>query len=96
MEAQKWIVRIDKLYAEYAKMKMGPDFINKEDLQIVQAFNKKNVKDDAVMEFIAKNLETYMNKLGEAPGVEHGVLTIDLPKLSLEEIKKAERTIEIK
>ena len=51
MEAQKWIVRIDKLYAEYAKMKMGPDFINKEDLQIVQAFNKKNVKDDAVMEF---------------------------------------------
>ena len=49
MEAQKWIVRIDKLYAEYAKMKMGPDFINKEDLQIVQAFNKKNVKDDAVM-----------------------------------------------
>ena len=69
MEAQKWIVRIDKLYAEYAKMKMGPDFINKEDLQIVQAFNKKNVKDDAVMEFIAKNLETYMNKLGEAPGI---------------------------
>ena len=64
MEAQKWIVRIDKLYAEYAKTKMGPDFINKEDLQIVQAFNKKNVKDDAVMEFIAKNLETYMNKLG--------------------------------
>ena len=69
MEAQKWIVLIDKLYAEYAKMKMGPDFINKEDLQIVQAFNKKNVKDDAVMEFIAKNLETYMNKLGEAPGI---------------------------
>ena len=31
-----------------------------------------------------------------AAGVEHGVLTIDLPKLSLEEIKKAERTIEIK
>ena len=69
MEAQKWIVRIDKLYAEYAKAKMGPDFINKEDLQIVSAFNKKNVKDDAVMEFIAKNLETYMNKLGEAPGI---------------------------
>ena len=31
-----------------------------------------------------------------AAGVEHGVLTIDLPKLSQEEIKKAERTIEIK
>ena len=29
-------------------------------------------------------------------GVEHGVLTIDLPKLSQEEVKKAERTIEIK
>lgn len=29
-------------------------------------------------------------------GVEHGVLTIDLPKLSKEEIKKTERTIEIK
>ena len=69
MEAQKWIVRIDKLYADYAKAKMGSDFINKEDFQIVKKFNKKNVKDDAVMEFIAKNLETYMNKLGEAPGI---------------------------
>lgn len=69
MEAQKWIGRIDRLYAEYVKAKMGPDFINKADLQIVQAFNKKNVKDDAVMEFIVKNLETYMNKLGEAPGI---------------------------
>lgn len=69
MEAQKWIVRIDRLYADYAKMKMGPDFINKEDFQIVNKFNKKNVKDDAVMEFIVKNLETYMNKMGEAPGV---------------------------
>lgn len=69
MEAQKWIVRIDKLYAEYTKAKMGPEFINKEDFQIVSKFNKKNVKDDAVMEFIAKNLETYMNKLGEAPGI---------------------------
>lgn len=48
---------------------MGLDFINKEDFQIVSKFNKKNVKDDAVMNFIAKNLETYMNKLGEAPGI---------------------------
>lgn len=31
-----------------------------------------------------------------AAGVEHGVLTIDLPKISAEEIKKAQRTIEIK
>ena len=31
-----------------------------------------------------------------AAGVEHGVLTIELPKLSLEEVKKAQRTIEIK
>src|SRR5699024_7947947 len=69
MEVQKLIVRIDKLYAEYAKMKMGPDFINKEDFQIVSKFNKKNVKDDAVMNFMAKNLEAYMNKLGEAPGI---------------------------
>lgn len=29
-------------------------------------------------------------------GVENGVLTIELPKLSLEEVKKPERTIEIK
>lgn len=69
MEAQKWIVRIEKMYNEYAKAKMGPEFINKEDFQIVSKFNKKNVKDDAVMEFMVKNLETYMNKLGEAPGI---------------------------
>ena len=29
-------------------------------------------------------------------GVEHGVLTIDLPKISIEDIKKEQRTIEIK
>ncbi|WP_099291779.1 MULTISPECIES: Hsp20/alpha crystallin family protein [unclassified Butyricimonas] len=31
-----------------------------------------------------------------AAGVEHGVLTIDLPKISIEDIKKEQRTIEIK
>ncbi len=31
-----------------------------------------------------------------AAGVDNGVLTIDLPKISIEEIKKAQRTIEIK
>ncbi|WP_018338907.1 Hsp20/alpha crystallin family protein [Butyricimonas synergistica] len=31
-----------------------------------------------------------------AAGVDNGVLTIDLPKISVEEIKKAQRTIEIK
>ena len=46
MEAQKWIVRVEKMYNEYVKAKMGPDFINKEDLAIVNRFNKKNVKDD--------------------------------------------------
>ena len=66
MEAQKWMVRVEKMYAEYVKMKMGADFINKEDLQLVQTFNKKNEKDNAVMEFIARNLKTYMNKLGES------------------------------
>ena len=69
MEAQKWIVRVDKLYADYVKAKMGPDFINKTDFQIVNRFNKKNVKDDVVMEFIAKNLSSYLNNLGEIPGV---------------------------
>ena len=83
MEAQKWIVRIDKLYAEYAKMKMGPDFINKEDFQIV--FNKKNVKDDAVMNFMAKNLEAYMNKLGEAPGI----LLVEYNNKIIEQLSKA-------
>ena len=85
MEAQKWIVRIDKLYAEYVKAKMGPDFINKEDFQIANKFNKKNVKDDAVMEFIAKNLETYMSKLGEAPGI----LMVEYNNAVIEQLAKA-------
>lgn len=41
MEAQKWIVRVDKLYAEYVKAKIGPEFINKEDLKIVSRLIKK-------------------------------------------------------
>ena len=92
MEAQKWIVRVDKMYNEYVKAKMGPDFINKEDLTIVNRFNKKNVKDDVVMEFIAKNLRTYLEKLGEAPGillVEYNNNIIgDLAKAGKNEYKK--------
>ena len=92
MEAQKWIVRVDKMYNEYVKAKMGPDFINKEDLTIVNRFNKKNVKDDVVMEFIAKNLRTYLEKLGESPGillVEYNNNIIgDLAKAGKNEYKK--------
>ena len=92
MEAQKWIVRVEKMYNEYVKAKMGPDFINKEDLAIVNRFNKKNVKDDAVMEFITKNLNTYLEKLGEAPGillVEYNNYIIgDLAKAGKNEYKK--------
>lgn len=92
MEAQKWIVRVEKMYNEYVKAKMGPDFINKEDLAIVSRFNKKNAKDDAVMEFITKNLNTYLEKLGEAPGillVEYNNNIIgDLAKAGKNEYKK--------
>ena len=92
MEAQKWIVRVEKMYNEYVKAKMGPDFINKEDLAIVNRFNKKNVKGDAVMEFITKNLNTYLEKLGEAPGillVEYNNNIIgDLAKAGKNEYKK--------
>ena len=82
MEAQKWIVRVEKMYNEYVK----------EDLAIVNRFNKKNVKDDAVMEFITKNLNTYLEKLGEAPGillVEYNNNIIgDLAKAGKNEYKK--------
>lgn len=85
VEAQKWIVRVDKLYAEYAKAKMGSEFINKEDFQIVKKFNKKNVKDDVVMEFICKNARTYINKLGEAPAI----LLIDYNNKIIEQLARA-------
>lgn len=57
------------MYAEYVKARMGSEFINKEDFKIVNRFNKKDVKDDVVMEFIAKNLTTYLNEFGERPGI---------------------------
>ena len=79
------MVRVEKMYAEYVKMKMGADFINKEDLQLVQTFNKKNEKDNAVMEFIARNLKTYMNKLGEAPGI----LMVEYNNAVIEQLAKA-------
>ncbi len=87
IEAQKWIVRINKLYDEYVKAKLVPDFINKADFQIVQNYSqgKKKEKDDAVMEFIAKNLETYMNKLGEAPGI----LMVEYNNAVIEQLARA-------
>lgn len=69
MERQKWIVRIDKLFKEYAKKKMdmGDAFINKEDYNIVATYHEETGKpDDPIVEFINKNIDAYL-KLGKAP-----------------------------
>ena len=67
MEREKWIVRVTKLYQEYVKKKMGPDFINKEDYNIVLTFHEnKGVPNDPIVEFINKHIDDYL-KLGEGP-----------------------------
>ena len=74
IEAEKWVSRVNKMYNEYIKQKMGPDLINKTDYSIILTFHDNTKQDDPLIEFINKNLAAYRQAMGDAPAyfvIEH-------------------------
>ncbi|MDL2319697.1 thioredoxin family protein [Alistipes sp. OttesenSCG-928-B03] len=67
MEHDKWRVRIEKVYKDYIKDRMGPDIINPDDYRIIRVFNPEPQPNDAMAEFIVKNIEQYISDVGTAP-----------------------------
>lgn len=67
VEADKWSVRLNKLYKSYIKAKMGPQLINKEDYLIISNLGGDDAALKAeVVEFMNANLEDWRAAVGDA------------------------------
>lgn len=68
MDAEKWVVRIRKLYREYIEAKLGPDLINTQDYIIITTLggDDKDLQ-KKVVESINANLPAWREKMGDAP-----------------------------
>ncbi len=68
MNAEKWIVRVRKLYRSYIHQKKGPALINSKDYIIISNFSgdSQSIKDEMV-EFINTNLDAWEKAIGKAP-----------------------------
>ncbi len=67
MELEKWIIRVEKLFADYIELKMGEDLINEDDYKIILDCHAPAAKDDKIVEFINKNIDKYIEKMGTPP-----------------------------
>ena len=78
MEADKWIVRITKLYKAYIAAKKGPKLINKDDYAII--YNLEGNDDKAhkqeMVDFINQNLDAWKQAIGD-PAAYYVVMAND-------------------
>ena len=78
MEADKWVVRIQKLYKGYIAAKKGPKLINKDDYAII--YNLEGNDDKAhkqeMVDFINQNLDAWKAAIG-APAAYYVVMSND-------------------
>lgn len=92
IESEKWVSRVNKMYSEYIKQKMGADLINKTDYNIILTYHDNTKQDDPLIEFINKNLAAYRQVMGDAPAyfiIEHNDNVMkNLAKAGKEEYKK--------
>lgn len=66
MDAERWVVRLRKLYREYVTKKMGPDLINRQDYIIINSLGG----DDAdlqkqIIDFMVSTLPQWLEDVGE-------------------------------
>lgn len=67
IEAEKWIVRMRRLYGAYIDKKMGPDLINVEDYKLItQLSGDDQDLTDRLVDFINKNLADWSAVVGDA------------------------------
>lgn len=67
MEAEKWVVRIRKMFRSYIDAKMGPDLINRNDYIILRSLAGDNKEEqEKIVDFINKNLPAWRSAVGQA------------------------------
>ncbi|WP_443937855.1 thioredoxin family protein [Pedobacter sp. MW01-1-1] len=67
MEKKKWIVRVEKIFNDYAaeKMAKGDEFINANDYRIAKTFHRPEKENDVFIEFMVKNMDKYIKNVGK-------------------------------
>lgn len=66
LEAEKWAVRLRKLYQGYVRAKMGPELINKADYIIISTLGEDGDElSEEILDFMNKNLSTWLIQVGE-------------------------------
>lgn len=81
VEADKWAVRLGRIYKSYLKEKKGPALINKTDYIIIQTLggDDEALKEEMIS-FINENLPAWQEAVGDAPAyyiVEHNDALIE-------------------
>lgn len=67
MDAERWVVRIRKLYRSYIRAKWGPDLINRQDYIIISNLGENDPEGKAEMvAFINSNLSKWREAVGDA------------------------------
>ncbi|MEG2339999.1 MAG: thioredoxin family protein [Odoribacter sp.] len=92
LDAEKWIVRVEKVYKSYIDKKMGAELINKADFRIIRAFHQFGTPGDKLAEFMNANLEAFMTNVGRSTAavlIEHNNKIIeDFARAGKEEYHK--------
>ncbi len=67
MNAEKWVVRVSKLYRSYIKAKKGKALINKQDYIIISSLTGDDKdQEEEIIKFINDNLDEWKNAVGNA------------------------------
>lgn len=64
MDAEKWVMRVKKLYKGYVNAKMGPAIINRNDYAIIQTLGENDESQAAMVDFMNKNLTQWKEAVG--------------------------------
>lgn len=62
---QKWIARIESLFAEYIKNKKIPNMGNKEDFLILTLYHQTTTKDDPIFDHVVKHYQKFVDAVGK-------------------------------
>ena len=67
MDAEKWVVRIRKMFSAYIQAKLGPSLINRTDYLIITQLGGDDIEQQQkIADFINTNLPAWQKNVGDA------------------------------
>lgn len=67
IEYDKWLVRLERVFKEYSRKKLGPDMINAQDYSIIYSFEPEPEAGNEIAEFIVANIQQFIDNVGNGP-----------------------------